>query len=155
MILFTLRVRMPLFNLNMVHPWINSWHLDSCGKRKNNLVRAFPEGLKRLPPPPTPPHSPPPYPYVFIRTLVPGSNSGLFNSEAGSLPRVLIMSVEKLKVELYSSDWYLRSQLSVIQILTLEFKIPLTSWEFSTVRFCPLINSRASGTSKRNSRNYP
>ena len=137
-------VRMPLLTL-VVHPWISSWHLDSCGGRKNNLVRAFPEGLKRWPPGPN----------VFIRTLVPGSNSGLFDSEAGSLSRVLIMSVEKLKVELYSSDWYLRSQLSVIQILTLEFKIPLTSWEFSTVRFCPLINSRASGTSKSNSRNYP
>ena len=46
-----------------------------------------------------------------------------------------------------NNDWYLRS-LSVIQILTLEFKIPLTSWEVSTVRFCPLIIFKASGANK-------
>ena len=46
------------------------------------------------------------------------------------------------------SDWYLRSQLSVIQILTLEFKIPLTSREVSIVRFHPLVNLRALGSSK-------
>ena len=155
MTLLTLRVRMPLFNWNVVHPWINSWHLDSWVRRKNNLERAFPEGLNRLPTPP-PHHRPAPAPRSQCLYQDLGSwLSGLFDSEAGLLPRVLIMSAEKLKVELYSSDWYLRSQLSAIQILTLEFKIPLTSWEVSTVRFHPLINSRASGTSTSNSRNYP
>ena len=67
-------VRVPPLNKNVMHPWINSWHFDSCGRRKNNLVRAFPDGLKRLPPDPN----------VFIRTSVPGSNRGLLDSEAGS-----------------------------------------------------------------------
>ena len=43
-------VWVPLFNSSVVHPGINSWHLDSSGRRKNNLLRAFPEGLERLPP---------------------------------------------------------------------------------------------------------
>ena len=67
---------MPLFNSSVVYPWISSWHLDSCERRKSNLLRAFPEGLERLPPPPGP--------NVFIRTSVPGSNSGLLDSEAES-----------------------------------------------------------------------
>ena len=46
-----------------------------------------------------------------------------------------------------NNDWYLR-RLSVIQILTLEFKIPLTSLEVSTVRFHPLIIFKASGANK-------
>ena len=47
-----------------------------------------------------------------------------------------------------NSDWYLRSWLSSIQILTLEFKIPFTWWEVSMVRFLPLIHVRASGANK-------
>ena len=38
--------RMPPHNLSVMHPWINFWHFDSCGKRKNNLERDFPEGLE-------------------------------------------------------------------------------------------------------------
>jgi len=30
----------------VMYPRINSSHFDSCRRRKNNLVRAFPEGLK-------------------------------------------------------------------------------------------------------------
>ena len=45
---FLVLVRVPLFNSSVEHPGINSWHLDSCGRRKNNLIRAFPEGLERL-----------------------------------------------------------------------------------------------------------
>ena len=39
-------VRVPPLNLSVMYPWINSWHFDSCGRRKNNLVRAFPEGFE-------------------------------------------------------------------------------------------------------------
>ena len=41
-------VRVPPLNSSVMYPSINFWHFDSCGRRKNNLVRAFPEGLKRL-----------------------------------------------------------------------------------------------------------
>ena len=47
-----------------------------------------------------------------------------------------------------NDDWYLKSLLSVIQILTLEFNIPLTSWEVSTRRFRKLIIFKASGANK-------
>ena len=65
---------MPPLNSSVMYPQINSWHFDSCGRRKNNLVKAFPEGLKGWAPDPN----------VFMRTLVPGSNRGLLDSEAGS-----------------------------------------------------------------------
>ena len=47
-----------------------------------------------------------------------------------------------------NKDWYLRSLLSVIQVLTLEFNSSLASWEVSTVRFHPLIILRDSGVNK-------
>ena len=39
-------VRVPPLNSSVIYPRINSWHFDSYGRRKNNLVRAFPEGLE-------------------------------------------------------------------------------------------------------------
>ena len=47
-----------------------------------------------------------------------------------------------------NNDSYLRSLLSVTQVFTLEFKIPLTSWDVSAVRFHPLIIFKASGVNK-------
>ena len=39
-------VRVPPLNSSVMYPRINSWDFDSCGRRKNNLVRDFREGLK-------------------------------------------------------------------------------------------------------------
>jgi len=39
-----------------------------------------------------------------------------------------------------NNEWCLRSLLSVIQVLTVDFKIPLTSWEVNTVRVHPFEN---------------
>ena len=39
-------VRVPSLNSSVMYPRINSWHFDSCGRRKNNMVRALLEGLK-------------------------------------------------------------------------------------------------------------
>ena len=41
-------VRVPSLNSSVMHPRINSCHFDSCGRRKNNLVRTLPEGLEGL-----------------------------------------------------------------------------------------------------------
>ena len=38
-------VRVPPLNSSVMYPRINSWQFDSCGRRKNNLVRSFTEGL--------------------------------------------------------------------------------------------------------------
>ena len=42
-------VRVPPLNSSVMHPWINFCHFDSCGRRKNNLIRAFPERIEELP----------------------------------------------------------------------------------------------------------
>ena len=92
---------MPLFNSSMVHPRVDSWHIDSCGRRNNNLVRDFPEGLKRLLlPSPTPPQIPMSLSGLWFLAETAASLTQRLGQE--SPLRVPVMSVEKLKVELHS-----------------------------------------------------